>query len=160
MILATHAIVGVALTRPFTSYAAAAAMGFVSHYVFDAIPHWHYYVPRIKRVVTATNYKPVSFLKPEFIPELLLIISDLMGGFFVAGLFFRSSNITHILVAAFFAILPDLLVGLCRSMPHPVLIAHDKFHRFMHARHLLDDYPILGIGSQVLIVVGILFLFR
>lgn len=159
MILVTHSLVGTALAHRSTSYLAVFVVAFVSHYIFDMIPHWHYPSPRIKDAVTGPFGKKTMRLQWKYIPEMIRIAIDLLLGVGLSLAFFPATRET-ILIAAIGAVLPDLLVGFSKFYPLRPLVWHDRFHRWNHTAIRLDDRPLLGIGSQIAIAAIFVWLFR
>lgn len=159
MILVTHGVIGGALTHRASSVFVAFCIGLLSHYLADAIPHWHYNSPKIKNAVRAPFGKKTLSLKNAPYAEIMRICVDLLIGISLSLLIFPGNPIV-IFVGAMGAVLPDLLTGLSRFWPMPLLVLHERFHRWIHTNILLDDYPVVGIGSQILIAVIFIFLFR
>ena len=160
MVLVTHAIIGTALAQRLGNLGAVFLIGFLSHYIFDMVPHWHYPSPRIVKAMHPSRMgkKTVSF-SSDFFPEMARVALDLALGFALSFLFFKAEPVT-IFIAATGAVLPDLLVGWARMWPRRALVLHDRFHRWVHSEIRLDDNHILGIGSQIGIIILSVFLFR
>lgn len=159
MILVSHSIIGAALTHRSLDLAAVFFVGVASHYLLDMIPHWHYNVPRIKSAVSETHGIKTLSMKANIIPELMYILIDLMLGFLLSLIIFGESP-EIIAFGVFGAVLPDLLVGFGRFFPMPVLVWHDRFHRWVHSNIMLDDSPISGVLLQALTVFLFIYLFR
>jgi hypothetical protein len=159
MILVTHGIISSALTHRSFSYPSIFFVALISHYVFDMIPHWHYNTPYLKKVVNAPFGERT--LRAGSIPrwEVARVLVDLAAGFLLSFYFFGGLSLI-VAVAVFGAVLPDLMVGLGRLYPIPALVAHDRFHRWIHAPLRLDDRPLIGIGSQVALSAIFVLLFR
>lgn len=159
MILTTHAIVGAAITYTSVQHSAIFLLALGSHYVFDMIPHWHYRTPVIKKAVNAQFGKKTLSVASAPYDEIARIVVDLAIGLSLSFYFFSGSYLA-IILGVMGAVLPDLMVGFGRFYPARVLVAHDKFHKWIHARHLLDDWPIIGVGSQIVIAVIFVLLFQ
>ena len=159
MILITHSIIGSALTHRVAQVPAAFFAGLLSHYLADAIPHWHYPVPTIKKAVQAPYGERTLTIRTAPYREIVRVAIDVVIGLSLS-LFLFSGSLEIIIAGVLGAILPDLMVGLSRFWPNPVLIAHERFHKWIHSTLMLDDRPLIGIGSQVALVAVFVFLFR
>jgi hypothetical protein len=154
MILATHAIVGGALAtllpdRPWAPYLAA-LLGFVSHFVIDAIPHWDY--PIRSASVKPNNQTALRF-DAALLYDLALIGGDALVGLAAALLLFGSSTTAvTVLLGAAAAILPDPLQFLHSRMPREPLNSLQRFHVWIHTDRRLTDQVTLGVVSQSLFV--------
>lgn len=159
MILVTHALVGTAITHTYSNYFAVFAGAFLSHYILDTIPHWHYAIPYIKSCVQDQSNHKTLFFQATFTREFIRIAVDTAVAFGLSlYLFGANSWITP--VAVFGAILPDILVGASKVFPTRLLHIHYLFHRWMHTKIYLDGMPLAGITSQIIIIVIFLKLFR
>src|SRR5438270_8986664 len=105
MILSTHAIVGAAIASFLPSHPTTAfVLGFGSHFVLDAIPHWDY--PISSASVNPKIGAPVTFDR-ALLRDLVVIGSDGLLGILGALLLFASSEgLWSILLGAFGAMLP------------------------------------------------------
>ena len=110
MVLASHIIVSGLLASQTGNYFLAALIGFISHYILDAIPHWDNYL--------SLNFKPRAenekgFLWHKFfIKEAVKIAVDIFAGLIILFLLFRifePVNVFPALIGIFFGILPDPL---------------------------------------------------
>lgn len=158
MILTTHAVVGVALTQSLGSSPMMFIMGFLSHYVVDAIPHWHYTVPQIKHALDKSPGATARDFEYSFLPDIMRIAIDCALGLAFGIIFFSGSPVGTI-SAVSGAVLPDLLVGLFLFYPSRVLRWHFIFHRWMHARTKLDHMHVIGVGLQVGIIISLIWFF-
>jgi hypothetical protein len=106
MILSTHAIVGAALASFLPAHPIGAfVIGFGSHFVLDAIPHWDY--PIKSRSVDPKFGAPVVF-DSALRRDALTIGSDAVFGIMIALLVFGSrESFWAVLVGAVGAMLPD-----------------------------------------------------
>lgn len=158
MVLTTHAVIGAALTQHVGDYAAVFILSFASHYVADMIPHWHYPTNKLKKAVeTKPGTKSISF-NAHFFPEMVRVAFDLGLGVAISLMFFEVSP-SIIILGAFAATIPDLMVGAGHIWPNAFLTWHDRLHRWIHSSTNLDDRPLLGIGSQVVLIILFIFLF-
>lgn len=157
MILITHAVIGAAVTTKIQTYTLIFLTGVASHYLSDAIPHWHYRVPRVTVALREQSMKKTLTFSVRFVGEFVKIAIDCAMGFLVSFFFFPG-NMLAVFFAVFGAILPDLLVGFSRFYPSRFLILHQRFHNRIHTRTRLDDRPLVGIGTQLAVIIfGILF---
>ncbi len=158
MILMTHAVIGAALTHQTAQYGIIFFIAFVSHYLFDMIPHWHYNVPHVK---WAAHLQPGKTLTMQwrFVPDIIRVGIDLTIGVALAFLFFDGLP-EAVVIGALGAVLPDILAGLAKFWPLRVLVWHDRFHRWMHTTRDLDHRPVLGISTQLAIILFFILLFR
>lgn len=110
MILTSHIIISGLIGSRIQNYFLAAVIGFVSHYILDAIPHWDFYISSEKFKKEA-GIKKWGFLKEKYFwKEMSKIITDILIGSVFLFLFLNKipyQNIKIVLVAAIFGILPD-----------------------------------------------------
>ena len=158
MILVTHSIIGAAVAHRSMSAPAAFIIGLASHYIFDMVPHWHYPVPKIKKVVDGSFGKKTLTLERRLWPEFLRVVCDLGFGIGLSLAIFDGSPVV-IASAVFGAVLPDLMVGLAKFYPATILVWHDKFHRWIHTPTRLDDQHLWGITSQATLALLFIWLF-
>lgn len=151
MVLATHAIVGAVfgklIPNPFLAFFA----GFLSHFLLDAIPHWHY--PLRSKVKQSLYRDEDMVIGRAFLIDLFVIGFDFAIGIGVAILIFQGwDGFLHpslsILSAAFGAILPDILLFVAWKIKKEPLLILRRFHKWMHARNNLDHRPFVGVLSQ------------
>jgi len=111
MILASHIIVSGLLGATTQNYFLAAAIGLVSHYILDAIPHWDFYLSPEFNVKVETE--DGSFIKEKlFWKEVGKIAIDILIGLGLLFIFLKNLsyiNITAVFISVFFGILPDPL---------------------------------------------------
>jgi hypothetical protein len=151
MILSTHAIVGAAIASFLPSHPTTAfVVGFASHFVLDAIPHWDYPIrsgsvnPRIGASVTFDR---------ALLRDVVVIGSDGLLGILGALLLFASPDgLWSILLGAFGAMLPDPLQTIHAHFPHEPLRTLQRFHRWIHTNKEIKNDIILGVGSQLALV--------
>ena len=112
MILASHIIVSGLLGATTQNYFLAATLGFFSHFIVDAIPHWDDYLsPEFDS--RAKSEKSLFLKSRYFYKEISKVAIDILIGISVLSLiFFKTSgfdNITYAAVGIFFGVLPDPL---------------------------------------------------
>ena len=166
MTLATHAVVGAAVAELFPNHPVTAfAVGFASHFILDAIPHWDYKIlsnyanPNVAMCTNAHGLQSSSKIKPDrlFKLDILRIGCDFALGIILILVLFQPYGLNKLLVlalGAFGAILPDFLQFIYMRFPHQPLVALQKFHiSLMHAKSDLNNRPIIGITSQVAVMI-------
>ena len=156
MILSTHAIVGAALASFLPAHPIGAfVIGFGSHFVLDAIPHWDYSIK--SRSVDPKFRAPVVF-DSALRRDALTIGSDAVFGIMIALLVFGSrESFWAVLVGAIGAMLPDPLQFLHARWPHGPLQIHQRFHRWAHTNRKIASIP-FGVGTQMTLVVAVIVL--
>lgn len=109
MILASHIIISGILASKTQNCFLAAAIGLISHYVLDTIPHWDY----LSNEFQSKTKTDKSFIKRKaFWQEMIKIAIDGLMGFGLLALFAfldRDANIAPLIISAFFGILPDAM---------------------------------------------------
>jgi len=136
MILTNHAIVGAALAgltpqQPLTGF----AIGFLSHFLLDAIPHWDYELHSRKR----DENNPINddiVLGKAFVKDILKVGLDgtvgLLLSLFLFAYFLHYSLI-DVLAGAIGAMLPDALQFVYMKWRHEPLVSLQRFHLWIHA---------------------------
>jgi len=159
MVLSTHAFVGAAVANLFPNHPLIAfAGGFVSHFILDAIPHWHYSV----RTLTHDSTDPMNgdmLINKHFPLDLVKIAADGLLGVGLAVLAFGVTTpyvFSATLVGAFAGMLPDALQFLYFKWRHEPLVTLQRFHLWIHSKRDLDHWRILGPTMQF--AVGVLAL--
>ena len=154
MILMTHGIVGAALGSLVPGHPVVAlAIGFASHFVLDAIPHWDYKL-RSRSENTAQPLSEDIKLGKDFIFDLVKIGFDILGGVvIVAALFSSSGRDTFSVLAAGLigGILPDILQFAYFKLRWRWLRQLQSFHLWIHARKRLFNPR--AFGWQALLIV-------
>lgn len=155
MTLTTHAIVGAAIASVIPAHPSLAiTAAFVSHFLLDAIPHWDYPIrsDSVNPEVGATMKYDGALLA-----DILTIGTDAVLGIGLALLLLGTpSSIALVLCGAGAAILPDALQFAYVRLPREPLISIQRFHSFIHASWDLKARPILGIASQIGLVLLVL----
>jgi hypothetical protein len=166
MILVTHAVVGAGLSavsraNPLFGF----GIGFVSHFLLDAIPHWDYHLESSTKNNEADPLDGDFVIGRAFYRDLVKIAIDFSAGILISYLFFaHGASFLHflesgILWGALGAMTPDFLQFVYTKTRKEPLISLQKFHMFIHAKLRLNDRPVLGPALQVGIVLlaGLLF---
>lgn len=157
MILSTHMVIGAAAAsffprNPETGFLAA----FASHFLADAIPHWHYQLASLvrgkeNRLNADRIVNTDMIIGKAFIFDMAKIGLDCMIGFTLGLLIFGP-------VPAFFVgivggVLPDFLHFIYWKVRREPLTSLQRFHEWIHAKNReLDSRPFLGLSSQLAIM--------
>lgn len=155
MTLTTHAITGAAVAsltpnQPLLGFTA----GFVSHFILDAIPHWDYPLGSIKK----DKNNPINsdmVINKDFIKDVFKIGLDGITGFLFAFLifvFYMKYSVFVILCGVTGAMLPDALQFVQMKWRHEPLTSLRRFHLWIQSWADLNDKPIIGVLSQMLLM--------
>ena len=155
MILATHAVGGAVTAlllrrHPFLALLAA----ILSHFVLDAIPHWHYPLRSLHRAKNRKIASRINFNR-GFLRDVLVTGLDCGLGMAIAldaALIFQPHQVGLALGGALAGVSPDFLQLIYHIFPRP-LRPLQKFHLGIHAKTQLDHRPILGVAAQILLVI-------
>lgn len=161
MTLATHAVVGAAVAsivpdQPLLAF----ALAFASHFVVDAIPHWHYPVATIEHDKKNPLNNDMRINK-QFPFDLMKIGFDALLGIALAYLFFQPLHEPwkiSILIGALAGILPDPLSFVYWKFRHEPMLSLQRFHMWAHAKTTLDDNAVLGVSLQIILIFVAVFL--
>ncbi len=161
MTLTTHAVVGTAAASIFyTNPLAAFVAAFTSHFLADAIPHWHYPIYSVK----ADENNPLEtdmILGKQFVFDFLKIALDGCIGLGLSYVIFHAGFHVSLLITFIGAIggmLPDALQFVYWKWRHEPLISLQRFHMWIHAKTDLDHMHARGVSLQIaLILVASLF---
>lgn len=161
MILTTHAITGAAIASIIPKHPILGfALGFMSHFILDSIPHWDYNLSSY----TEDKINPLNndiVISKKFIFDLFKIGLDLIIGFTFTFLFFGYSHPNYFIFAlaagAVGGILPDALQFLYFKWRKEPLVSLQKFHTWVHSKIRLNKRPFLGITTQIIIIFIIIF---
>ena len=155
MMLSTHAMVGAAIgTFCPSQIGLAAVLGFCSHFVLDAIPHWDY--PIRSGSLSPGRGLPIRFDR-ALLEDLLTIGADGLLGVAAAIILFGFS--WSALLGALGAILPDPLQLVHDRIPHEPLLALQRFHRWIHSGKRMTLFP-FGLTSQLVLIMAVVALTR
>lgn len=155
MVLSTHAVGGAAAALLFPRHPIIAFLaGFASHFLLDAIPHWHYRLRSLKKP-TANPMDHYFVFDRTFLEDLVAMAADVALGLVAllpAIVIAPGDTPFIILCGALGGIMPDALqivYYLFRRSPIKYL---QRFHKWIHAKTRLDHEPVLGIGAQLLLI--------
>ena len=157
MILTTHAIVGAAAGRIFLNPLMAFAVGFISHFILDVIPHWGYGLKsRIRN--EKEPLKEDIVLNREFIGDLARIGLDFVFGVSAAIFIFRGEGgfigaPADLLAGIAGGLLPDFMQFLYFEIRRGPLIFFQKLHIYIHRGKELSVLP-YGILSQIIVIIA------
>lgn len=154
MTLTTHAIVGASIASIMPSHPMLGfTLGFASHFLLDAIPHWDY---DLASMVKDEN-NPLDddmLINKNFIFDLLKISGDIILGFvliyFLLGLSQPFLFLIALYAGACGAILPDALQFVYFKWRHEPVISLQKFH--IRIQHHLENHHILGRFTQIVTI--------
>jgi hypothetical protein len=167
MVLTTHAVTGAALAsltpnQPLLGF----AVGFASHFVLDAIPHWDYYLASQKKDENnRLNDEIPLTLNRNFLKDIFKIGLDGFTGLLFAYFFFVfylnfSAFIVFCGIAG--AILPDILQFVQIKYRHEPFNSLRQFHIWIQSWKSLNDKPVWGVLSQIalicLVVWGVVYI--
>ena len=152
MVLTPHALAGTAAAMIFRHHPVLAFFAaFASHFVVDAIPHWHYPLRSLGREHKDPMDDRIAFGR-RFLRDVFVVGFDAVIGVAVslgaAYLLFPQ----HLGVAAlgvFGGIIPDFLQFVSYVFPNSPLRYLQNFHARIHAKKRLDKTPISGIAYQL-----------
>lgn len=155
MTLGTHAVVGAALAELFPRHPIIAfVVGFGSHFILDAIPHWDYKI--FSRYANPSMALSADAQKIDrlFKLDLLRIFCDLLIGALIILAIFPPHTLNQfwlLAIGAFGAVLPDFLQFVYARFPHQPMVALQKFHSFMHANHRIKN-NFIGVTAQAALI--------
>lgn len=151
MTLADHAIGGTAAAlifrkNPLLAFAAA----FLSHFVLDAVPHWHYKLKSLRENPADPAGGYMVFDK-SFLEDVLKTGLDFGLGaapsLLAINLFFPQ-HLTAAFLGVIGGVMPDFLQLVYYIFPRSPLRHLQKFHDAVHAKGNLDKNEKLGVGLQ------------
>jgi hypothetical protein len=159
LLLSTHAIVGAAIGSLLPSHpAAAAVLGFASHFPLDAIPHWDYPI-RSAFVNPAVGGRLTR--DRALMLDAVTIGGDALLGLVVGALLFATpTGRCAVMLGACAAILPDPLQFVHAHFPREPFRSIQRFHRWMHTKKPLKRQIAWGIVSQMLLIVVVVALVK
>jgi hypothetical protein len=163
MTLTTHAITGAGFAVLLPTHPVGAfALGFVSHFLLDAIPHWDYSLSSMQSDGKNKLNNDMKLGK-DFLRDLAKVATDALLGVslsvLVFGMFLHLSFLT-VVCGAIGAILPDALQFVYMKWRHEPFVTLQRFHMWIHAEKHLNDRPVVGILSQVVLIVLVVFVFN
>lgn len=154
MTLGTHALVGASVASLVPgSPLLAFVLGFASHFILDAIPHWDYRLLSLEKK-GISKFDVDMVLNKAFVLDMLRIGVDASIGIAIALMAFRDAEAFPfvILIGAVAAMLPDALQFVYFKWKREPLLSLQRFHMFMHADGKVHE-PVRGIVYQIMVVV-------
>lgn len=160
MTLTTHAIVGAVIASAVPSHPVLAfSLGFCSHFLLDAIPHWDYNLSSLSENKNDPLDSDMKIGKSFFL-DLCKLGLDFLLGFFLVFLFFGKSGDGALNVTLFFgalgAVLPDALHFVYFKFKHEPFRSIEKFHHKI--MYHLENNKALGQWNQVFLIVAVVLL--
>lgn len=145
MVLATHLVVGVSLAQVFapSKPVLGFGLGLVSHFLFDALPHWDYQLN--------SQFKNGK----TFISDLVKISTDLALGLLIMATVFWLAGLSWSWSVGFGAggaVLPDLCQFAYAKLRWRPLRYLQIFHQAVHTKIELRGRPLAGISAQLLLI--------
>lgn len=163
MTLATHIVAGAAVAKVFaTDPVQAFIIGWISHYVLDTITHWDYPLKTFTSNRADPRQNKIRFSK-DLIWDMSKVILDVIIGFAIvfavyAGFDFSKLNTAEaklILAGALGGVMPDFVQFLYAVFKVKLFRIFQNFHDFVHADSDFNNRPLIGIASQILIILVI-----
>jgi hypothetical protein len=139
MTLTAHAITGAGLAclmpeRPLLGF----AVGFISHFVLDAIPHWDYHLNSMKEDRKNPMNNDLSMnmnFAKDFIKIGLDGVVGLLLSYFILC-FWMNYSLLIVLCGAIGAMAPDALQFVYMKWRHQPFTSLQKFHLWIHAEEI------------------------
>ncbi|MES2436640.1 MAG: hypothetical protein V4519_01395 [Patescibacteria group bacterium] len=157
MTLTTHAVTGALVGAVASSNPAFAAVAaFASHFLLDAIPHWDYSLSTVSEDSKNPLNNNMQTKGKRFYVDLSKTLFDAVLGMAIVILVFMNAPVQVLigaLIGAIFAVAPDPLQFVYWKLRLRILEPVQKFHLFIHAKTLLKDRPVIGIGSQIILII-------
>ncbi len=164
MILSVHATFGAAIaslipTHPIGGF----ALGFLSHFILDAIPHRDYDLASLEVDLKIRNdVLDVICKKFRLIKDIVFVSLDIIVGLCLSFMFFFNSDYPWIfLIGVIGALLPDLFTFVYFFLKHKSLTLFLKFHSdFIHSKIFNNMGQVFGIFLQfctITILIAIIF---
>ncbi len=161
MILSTHAVAGASISVIFRGNPAAGiALAFLSHFLLDAFPHWHYRIlSRIKDQSLPFGEK-LAF-NEEFLKDILRTGVDFgigLGISLAVSQFFFPGNSLLVFLGALAGALPDALQVVYHRFPNSKPLYYlQLFHEKAHSKVFLDEKPVRGILQEVAVSIAFIY---
>lgn len=153
MVLAPHAIAGAATAVFFRKHPLVGIAGaFMSHFLLDAVPHWHYKAFS-KRIDPTLPFGHRFVFGKDLLKDMPRVGIDFGLGLAIA------LSISEIFFPQYFwltffgavaGVFPDVLQIAYHRFPNSQLFYLQKFHHWAHSKKRLDERRVAGVGSQLL----------
>lgn len=128
MFLTVHATAGAAIGMFIPNAPVAFALGMVSHFILDRVPH--YDPPIIAGTIRDGVFKNPVMRRFVFISVIDLIAAGALTA--ILGAWVQPTNIWAFVAGAFGGILPDLMFGLYRLTNNRWLGIYNRWHEANH----------------------------
>lgn len=165
MILATHVVVASAASAPFLENPLLCFfIGFVSHFLADAIPHWDWEPVSLKINLEDVINGEVRQDFRLFLRDVGTFFFDVAVGFvLVLAVMYSSKDLSQIwgiVAAAFGGVLPDVLQFFYFLWKKEPLLFLQRLHLWIHSKILIPHEKVLkGILLQApVVVIALIFL--
>ncbi|MFA6338776.1 MAG: hypothetical protein WCW87_01835 [Candidatus Paceibacterota bacterium] len=165
MVLSTHMVVGALLAQQVSNPFVAFFVGFLSHFVLDAIPHWDYEVKALIMRDKENKLNSSTSVNLKSLYDLIKIGCDVLLGFIIIFIIFKiysldqilESQNLYILIGAIGGATPDFLQFVFfhwknNKYIYGLLVNLQKFHMWIHSQKKTLT-PIVGITFQVIVVI-------
>jgi hypothetical protein len=166
MILTTHAITGAAVASILPNNPALGfAVGFVSHFLLDAIPHWDYDLRSSKKDLDNPLNNDL-ILNKSFIFDLIKMGFDAFLGIAISYFLFINPSVgvsnlslssllhSNIVWAIIGSLFPDILQFIYFKLwRHEPLLTLQKFHIWLNRNKSLENRPVLGGLIQLILII-------
>lgn len=156
MVLCTHAFVGGVLAASVgADPASALAIGAISHFVLDAIPHWDYFGFLRSAKPDRENFLNTDMeVGRHFFRDLLILGGDVLVGVIFLSLIVLGKE--HLWLAASLGalggLLPDAMHFVYFKIRKEPFRSLERFHHFIHADE--SDFKMKkGLTLQLFIVI-------
>lgn len=166
MTLSVHSVVGAGLSviaraNPLTAF----IVGFLSHFVLDAIPHWDYPLKSASGGRSASMYEDMIIGK-DFVFDLLKIVADALFGISLVLFVFEPEfrSLSDILTSGIFwgvagGMAPDFLQFVYFKFKKEPFMTLQRFHTWIHDREKkLNDRYIIGPALQIALIMLCIYL--
>lgn len=163
MTLGTHAIVGAAVASALPSHPALGfVLGFSSHFLIDAIPHWDYVLLSAQKDPANPLNNEIA-LNRDFVIDLFKMGADTAVGLLLVLVLFGLSGAEILWTSLWGAVgglLPDALQFVYLKWKHEPMISLQRFHLWIHSKKELEVHPALGIFLQAIVVIAFVVVFK
>ncbi len=159
MTLATHAVVGALTAQLFPAHPLVSfVVGFASHFLIDAIPHWDYHLASFRENRESALGNDMHISKKSIL-DFIKIGFDICLGIFLSFAIIGPVPLrgASVFWGAVGGILPDPLQFVYWKFRREPFLSLQRFHVWIHTKKKLKGRPLVGIPLQVALV-AIVFL--
>ena len=162
MIISPHLIVGAVIGAKTHNFGLIIALGIVSHFIIDMIPHWDYSIYNLLNFSQNKKFRKIIW-------DLIKMMVDGLFGLLIVLLIIKQKNLLNsrsiILISCgiLISLLPDVLWGICSlfykfKISKKYIAIHHFFHRIGEAKKESKS-TFLGLATQILVIIIALFIF-